>query len=161
MWLFFQTGDVGERSLLHRLVVTTLDTMMGYVGWCDASLISANDNLLIQVAYMYSLMWVKCLMLVCPTMFYLFICRVAPDACFPKGVAFRSNFGLPQIITIVTVLYVTVSNYSTFHILVKTYANIFYLLAQTFLLVSDVIACFVELLYQSLGFLNFLNFPLI
>ena len=78
MWLFFQAGDVGERSLLHRLVVTTLDTMMGYVGWCDAALISANDNLLIQVAYMYSLMWVKCIVLVYPLLIYRFIWRAAP-----------------------------------------------------------------------------------
>ena len=84
MWLFFQAGDVGERSLLHRLVVTTLDTMMGYVGWCDASLISANDNLLIQVAYMYSLTWVKCLMVVYPSLIYRFICCAAHLACLPK-----------------------------------------------------------------------------
>ena len=84
---FIQAGDVGERLLLHRLVVTTLDTMMGYVGWCDAALISANDNLLIQVAYMYSLTWVKCLMLVCRTMFYLCKSCAASLACFPKGVA--------------------------------------------------------------------------
>ena len=90
MWLFFQTGDLGERSLIHRLVVTTLDTMMGYVGWCDAALISANDNLLIQVAsYMYSLMWVKCLMLVCPSLFYLCKSRAASLTCFPKGVAYK------------------------------------------------------------------------